>query len=252
MSSSTTGPTGSATSSAAIAAAAPVSKSFLTTALDVFQNFNFAQVGDAVKALVSSPVTGIEQLANVLAASAAVAGVPFASTAQSLLPTAENLINLVLNVNNAAGGTSSTIAQAATAISSPSALAITAAPVPAAASGSGGAMAVSGSKSIATSDLTTGLDILENLNFGQIGDAIEQGLSNPVVAVEDLANTLVKTAASAGIPFAQNIENMLPVADAVISFAAPAVTAAGGTTGAAATAATAISSPKWLGAPRAT
>lgn len=238
------------TSRAAIAAAAPVETNFLKTGLDMLANFNFSQIGDALKAVVKSPITAVEDIANVLASGATIAGLPFAGTAQALLPVAENLINLVTHTNAVAGGISGAVAQAATAISSPQALAITAAPVPIEVKQGGTASSSSGT-TIQTDELTVGLDILRNLNFAQISDALGELSTSPMTALEDFAEAVIKAAAVAGNPIANELETALPWAEKIFGFMNIFVPAAGGTTSQAAKTATAISSPRWFSLPRA-
>lgn len=91
----------------------------LTIALDMLQNFNFSQVSDAIKNFSANPVTAVEDVANVAVQAAAVAGVPFAGTAEEFLPMAENFLNMALPFMNLFGGASGAAAKAATAISSP-------------------------------------------------------------------------------------------------------------------------------------
>lgn len=97
-----------------------------------------------------------------------------------------------------------------------------------------------------TSTLVTALDMLENFNWAQLGDAIESFATEPVTAVEDVANIAVQAATVAGVPFAGTVGAMLPVIEGLFSFLNPFVSAFGGTSGAAAVTSTAISSPPAL------
>lgn len=112
-------------------ATSTTSTNILTEALDVLENINFSQIGDALSAAVKSPVTGVEDLANVLLQAGAVAGVPFASTAEAMLPVAESLFGFITSLLPV---TSPTQAASAAAISSPPVLQITATPIPVAVS----------------------------------------------------------------------------------------------------------------------
>lgn len=115
-------------------------------------------------------------------------------------------------------------------------------------------------------DLQKGLDMLQNANFAQIGDAIgsiaSQAKTNPVGAVEATANALVNVGAVAGFAPAIAAEAVLPVAEQLLSFVQSFTGIFGGTSSPAAVQSTAISSPptltpqastgvKWLGAPNA-
>jgi hypothetical protein len=95
-------------------------------------------------------------------------------------------------------------------------------------------------------DLKIGLDMLQNFNFSQIGDAIETASSDPITAIEDVANIAVKAATVAGVPFAGTAEEFLPIAEGLVGFLRKLVPGFGGSTGQAAATATAISSPPAL------
>lgn len=72
-------------------------------------------------------------------------------------------------------------------------------------------------------DVEIGFDMLQNFNFSQIGDVIKTGLqqaqTDPVGAIENVANVAVKAAAVAGVPFAGTAEEFLPMAENLLNFA---------------------------------
>jgi hypothetical protein len=100
--------------------------------------------------------------------------------------------------------------------------------------------------SVATSDLSVFLDMMENFNWAQIGDAVKSVSTNPVVAAEDVADVILKAGAVAGVPGFGTIDAALPFVESMLTMVPTFLGGFGGTTGAAATIATAISSPVTL------
>lgn len=100
----------------------PVQTNVLVTAFDMLENFNWAQIGDAIKSAETNPVAAVEQVAGIMVQAATVAGVPFAGSIGAMLPVAENLFGFIQHFLPAFGGAAGAAAKTSTAISSPATL----------------------------------------------------------------------------------------------------------------------------------
>jgi hypothetical protein len=107
------------TTNAPAAAPATMAKDDFLIALDMLKNLNFSQIGDAYAAAKSDPITAVEDVAEVALQAATVAGVPFAGTAQAMLPMAEQLIGFARTTFHLFGGSGGQAAATSIAISSP-------------------------------------------------------------------------------------------------------------------------------------
>jgi hypothetical protein len=94
-----------------------------------------------------------------------------------------------------------------------------------------------------TGDLLIALDMLKNLNFSQIGDALAAATTDPVTAVEKVAEVAIGAATVAGVPGAGIVQEFLPFAEQMITFARTTFHLFGGASGQAAATSIAISSP---------
>lgn len=98
-------------------------------------------------------------------------------------------------------------------------------------------------------DIEKAFDVLANANFAQIGDvvtsAITQAATDPVGAVETVANAIINFGAVAGNPIAVEAAAVAPVAEKLINFA---LSFTGLFSGATVAQASAISSPSGLAA----
>lgn len=103
--------------------------------------------------------------------------------------------------------------------------------------------------SVPTSQLLTGLDMLKNLNFSQIGDAVAKFKTDPLTALEDLAEIALEAATIAGVPFAGTAEDFLPIAENMFNMANSVFHLFGGASSQAAQISVAISSPAGVSAP---
>lgn len=123
----------SSTSTTVIAASVAAAKPTLwqdvekevTIGFDMLKNFNFSQVADVATALKgggTGAVTAVETVANAIVSAGAVAGNPIAIEAAAVLPIAEKLLEFLPGFTALFGGTTSSAAATATAISSPSTL----------------------------------------------------------------------------------------------------------------------------------
>ncbi len=78
----------------------------LTKVFDTLQGFNWSQVSDLIegKATLAQGITTAEELANTFLDGATILGIPFAGTAATFIPMAENLItfaeSFIPNANN--------------------------------------------------------------------------------------------------------------------------------------------------------
>lgn len=105
-------------------------------------------------------------------------------------------------------------------------------------------------------DIETGFDMLKNFNFSQIADAAKAAVTafeggSTLTVVESVGQAIINAGTVAGNPIAIEAQAALPVAEKLLALLPEFTALFGGTTGVAAAASTAISSPRWLGAPNA-
>jgi hypothetical protein len=96
-----------------------------------------------------------------------------------------------------------------------------------------------------TNWLVAGFDMLESINWAEVGDAFENAtVGKSISTAEDVANAISKVLTVAGVPLAGTVSALLPLGEQVLNTIVSVVTGSGGVTSPAATAAnTAVNGP---------